>query len=239
MPVAEAARGLPSNVLSQMNAPELRLSRIKEGLPFPRGATWDGQGVNFALFSAHATKVELCLFDHGGKTRDRAHRASRVSRRDLARLPARSRPARSTATACTAPTSRTRATASTRTSWCSTPTRERSSAALDLDPALLRLQDGRAADDLTFDERDSAPFMPKCVVVDARLRLGDQEVGGRCRGTHHLLRDARQGFTKLHPAVPEDLRGTFDGLRPKAIIDYSSARHHLGRTAAGSRLRRR
>jgi len=40
---------------------------ISEGLPFPLGATWDGLGVNFALFSAHATKVELCLFDPTGE----------------------------------------------------------------------------------------------------------------------------------------------------------------------------
>ena len=43
-----------------------RVSRISEGLPFPLGATWTGRGVNFALFSGHASKVELCLFDHGG-----------------------------------------------------------------------------------------------------------------------------------------------------------------------------
>ena len=40
---------------------------ISEGTPFPLGATWTGKGVNFALFSAHATKVELCLFDASGK----------------------------------------------------------------------------------------------------------------------------------------------------------------------------
>ena len=42
-------------------------SRVREGRPFPLGATWDGVGVNFALFSAHATKVELCLFDDEGR----------------------------------------------------------------------------------------------------------------------------------------------------------------------------
>lgn len=42
-------------------------SRVIEGRPFPLGATWDGLGVNFALFSAHATRVELCLFDAQGK----------------------------------------------------------------------------------------------------------------------------------------------------------------------------
>ncbi|EGH74652.1 glycoside hydrolase, family alpha amylase catalytic subunit, partial [Pseudomonas syringae pv. aceris str. M302273] len=41
--------------------------RIREGLPFPLGASWDGLGVNFALFSANATKVELCLFDSTGE----------------------------------------------------------------------------------------------------------------------------------------------------------------------------
>jgi pullulanase/glycogen debranching enzyme len=43
---------------------EVKKSLIHEGLPYPKGATWDGLGVNFALFSAHATKVELCLFDN-------------------------------------------------------------------------------------------------------------------------------------------------------------------------------
>src|ERR1700744_4200972 len=44
--------------------------RVREGLPYPLGATWDGRGVNFALFSAHATKVELCLFDSDGKVEE-------------------------------------------------------------------------------------------------------------------------------------------------------------------------
>jgi pullulanase/glycogen debranching enzyme len=42
-------------------------SPIREGLPYPLGATWDGKGVNFALFSAHATRVELCLFEDEGE----------------------------------------------------------------------------------------------------------------------------------------------------------------------------
>ena len=45
----------------------LRKSRLREGRPHPRGATWTGLGVNFAIFSAHATKVELCLFDDQGE----------------------------------------------------------------------------------------------------------------------------------------------------------------------------
>src|SRR5476651_2523924 len=46
---------------------EPTVSRIREGMPFPLGASWDGKGVNFALFSANATKVEICLFDGNGE----------------------------------------------------------------------------------------------------------------------------------------------------------------------------
>jgi pullulanase/glycogen debranching enzyme len=49
------------------SAPVLQRSRLRAGHGFPLGATWTGLGVNFALFSAHATKVELCLFDEQGE----------------------------------------------------------------------------------------------------------------------------------------------------------------------------
>src|SRR5437016_13891705 len=51
--------------LPERDAPAID-TRIREGLPHPRGATWDGKGVNFSLFSANATKVEVCLFDGRG-----------------------------------------------------------------------------------------------------------------------------------------------------------------------------
>lgn len=46
-------------------------SRVRQGQPFPLGATWDGMGVNFALYSRHATKVELCLFNARGREVER------------------------------------------------------------------------------------------------------------------------------------------------------------------------
>src|SRR3954468_8948196 len=49
-------------------AASFRHAPVQEGKPFPLGATWDGLGVNFALFSAHGTRVELCLFDDTGET---------------------------------------------------------------------------------------------------------------------------------------------------------------------------
>ena len=47
--------------------PETLTAPLTEGLPHPRGASWDGKGTNFAIFSAHATKVEVCLFDENGE----------------------------------------------------------------------------------------------------------------------------------------------------------------------------
>jgi len=61
--MAKAPRAKPAARPFQIRTP----ARVREGHPFPLGATWDGVGVNFALFSAHATKVELCLFDIDGK----------------------------------------------------------------------------------------------------------------------------------------------------------------------------
>ena len=102
------------------------LARLKEGLPHPLGATWDGKGTNFALFSANATKVEVCLFDETGEDgTDRIELPEYTDQIFHGYLPGvAARPA-STATACTAPTSRRPATASIRTSCCSIPMRAR------------------------------------------------------------------------------------------------------------------
>src|SRR3954451_15956862 len=60
-----------------------RSDRLQEGRPYPLGATWDGLGVNFAIFSEHATKVELCLFDDQGKREVKPHSLPEVPRRVL------------------------------------------------------------------------------------------------------------------------------------------------------------
>ena len=101
-----------------MFEPEL----LEEGSSHPRGATPTDGGVNFALFSAHATKVEVCIYDESGE-----HEIARIALPEYTDevwhgfVPGLG-PAHATATASTDLTSRRRATASTRTSCCSTPT---------------------------------------------------------------------------------------------------------------------
>ena len=91
------------------------MTEVWPGRPYPLGATWDGGGTNFSLFSEHAERVELCLFDED----DEETRIEMTQRRgaQLALLPARaSVPASATATASTGRTPRSRAIASTRPS---------------------------------------------------------------------------------------------------------------------------
>ena len=78
----------------------------------------------------------------------------------------------------------------------------------------LRLHDGAEGDDLTFDERDSAPFMPKCTVVDPNFDWkGQPRVARRSSWDDTIIYETHvKGFTKLHPQVPEQLRGTYAGF---------------------------
>jgi glycogen operon protein len=147
---SETVEGTPA-------APQLlHKSRIREGRPYPLGATWDGLGVNFALFSANATKVELCLFDQEGKHElERVELPEYTTRSGTATCRTRAL-APLTPTACTGPTSPRLATASIPTSSSLILTPSRSSGHIEWNPALFGYQ-METTDDLTFDTRDSAP----------------------------------------------------------------------------------
>ena len=83
-PAAARDRDAARRGLSMVSWPD----RLLPGAPYPLGATWDGLGTNFAVFSAHATRLELCLFDPSGRREIAALRAAGMHRRGLARLSA-------------------------------------------------------------------------------------------------------------------------------------------------------
>ena len=175
--------------------------RISEGLPHPLGATWDGLGVNFALFSANATKVELCLFDGEGRQELAAHRTAGIHRRGLARLPARrAARARSMATACTAPTSRRPGTASIRNKLLLDPYAQ--GAGRRTDAGTRRCSATRSESRATTSpstSRDSAAFMPKCRVIDPAFTWGrDQPAAHPWERTIFYETHVR-GYTMRHP----------------------------------------
>jgi glycogen operon protein len=92
--------------------------------------------------------------------------------------------------------------------------------ALRWDNALFGYTIGARDADLSFDRRDSARFMPKCRVIDPAFTWG-RERRPEVRWDSTIIYEAHvRGFTKLHPAVPENLRGTFSGFGRKEVVDY-------------------
>ena len=211
--------------------------RIHPGTPYPLGATYDGAGTNFSLFSEVAERVELCLFDDAGP--GDPGRAARGHRLLLARLPARrrARPALRLPGARAVGPRRT-GTAATRPSCCSTPTPRRSRARSQWDEAVFPYHfddpDGSSND------ADSAPFMPRCGGHQPVLRLGQRPAAAHPVARDGHLRGARQG---LHQAPPGHPRGAARHLRrprpPGRHRPPQAARRHRRRAAAGPPVRPR
>lgn len=201
---------------------------IWEGLPYPRGAFWDGKGTNFAIFSAHATKVEVCIFDDKGEQeRQRIELPECTNQIWHGYLPEVG-PGNVYGYRVYGPYEPEKGHRFNPNKLLLDPYAVAYMGELIWDPAVFGYK-MESMDDLTFDERDSAPFMPKCVVVDPNFDWG--EAPGRARrGSQKqlavpfndtILYELHvRGYTKKHPAVPEALRGTYCGLAQPAILDY-------------------
>jgi glycogen operon protein len=192
----------------------------RPGKPYPLGATWDGAGVNFALFSEHAEAVDLCLFDRGyGAT-------------EAARIPVQEQTGY--VWHVYVPEARPGLLYGWRVhgAWDPQDGLRFNANKLLLDPyakatsgsvawsASLFGHDTAHADDLTFDERDSAPYMAKGVVIEAGFSWGDDRP---LRTPWHdtLIYEAHvKGLTRLWPDLPETLRGTYAGLADPKVINY-------------------
>ncbi len=202
-------------------------SRVTEGWPFPLGATWDGLGVNFALFSAHATKVELCLFDPSGEEIERIELpefTNEIWHGYLADL----RPGTLYGYRVHGPYDPVNGHRFNPNKLLLDPYAKGLSGELKWNPALFGYRLGAPDADLSFDDRDSAPFMPKCRVVDPAFTwTRDRKPETPWERTIFYELHVR-GFTKLNTAVPEGLRGSFAGLAIPEVVDYIKS---LGVTA--------
>jgi glycogen operon protein len=203
-------------------------SRIREGEPNPRGAHWDGLGVNFSLFSANATKVELCLFDDSGQRElERIELPEYTNEIWHGYLPD-ARPGTIYGYRVHGPYDPENGHRFNPNKLVLDPYAKAYVGELRWDPACFGYTIGAKDDDLSFDKRDSAAFVPKCRVIDPAFTWG-RERAPRVPWDRTIIYETHvRGFTKLHPAVPEELRGTFSGLGRKEVVDYLSA---LGVTA--------
>ena len=194
--------------------------RLREGSPVPIGATWDGEGVNFALFSENATKVELCLFDADAKTETARIELPEYTNQIWHGYVAGLAPGQYYGYRVHGPYAPEAGHRFNPNKLLADPYARAHVGALQWNPALFgyRMESG---DDTTFDERDSAQFLPKCVVVDPNFdwRGGPRRLAQAWDDTIFYEAHVR-GFTKLHPAVPEGLRGTYAGFGQKPIVDY-------------------
>jgi glycogen operon protein len=207
-----------------------RAAAVWPGSPYPLGATWDGLGVNFALFSAHASRVDLCLFDSIDAVRESRRitlpeQTAQVWHGYLPDI----RPGQLYGYRVHGP-------------YAPQEGHRFNPNKLVLDPYAKAI--GRkvrwgnfemfgydatgSGDDLTMDERDNAAFAPLAAVIDPAFTWGtDQPL--RTPWHRTVIYELHvKGFTKQHPGIPEGIRGTYEALTTDAAIEHLT---RLGVTA--------
>src|SRR6516162_924531 len=195
--------------------------KVLPGRSYPLGATWDGAGVNFALFSEHATKVELCLFD----ATEQAAQTARIPLREQtdqvwhAYLPD-VEPGQLYGYRVYGPYEPAKGHRFNPGKVILDPYAKAIGRDLKWDDSLFGYKIGDPNADLSFDERDSAPFAPLAAVVDNAFTWGDDRPP-RVPWTKTLIYELHvKGFTMRHPGVPEKQRGTYAGVASEAAVQH-------------------
>ena len=193
---------------------------VTEGKPFPLGASWDGSGVNFSLFSAHATKVVLCLYDDEGQTEIQQIELPEFTDQIWHGYLPDAAPGQVYGYRVYGPYEPENGHRFNHNKLLIDPYAKQLVGDLKWDDAIFGYTLGSPEGDLSFDERDSAPFVPKSKVVDPGFEWGDHK--------HHavptdktIIYEAHiRGVSMLHPQVIEKHRGTFAGLSDEHLLAY-------------------
>ena len=196
-------------------------SRLSEGQPFPLGATWDGEGTNFAVFSANATRVEVCIFESDGKRERERFELPEFTDEVFHGRIADIGPGAFYGLRVDGPFEPQAGHRFNRHKLLLDPYARAHFGALEWHPSVFGYSIGARNGDLTFDKRDSAPFVPKCAVVDPNFDWRGESSRRATPWERTIVYEAHvKGFTRLNPAVPEHLRGTYAGLGVKEVVDY-------------------
>jgi glycogen operon protein len=195
--------------------------RIWPGLPYPLGATWDGTGVNFALFSEHATKVELCLFDR------------QEPRKELERIPLPEqtdqvwhgyfpdmRPGQLYGYRVSGPYDPAAGHRFNPNKLLLDPYTRAVGRDLKWDDSLHGYKFGDPNNDLSFDDRDNSAYAPLGMVVETAFTWGDDRPPRTPWHKSVIYELHVKGFTKRMSSVPEKLRGTYAGLATDGPIRH-------------------
>jgi isoamylase len=193
--------------------------RVWPGRPGPMGATWDGSGTNFTLFSAHAERVELCLFDGGGRREIARIRMPEYTHEVWHGYLPDVRPGQLYGYRVYGPYEPEAGHRFNHHKLLVDPYAKALVGALEWDDALFGYRVGDDGQDLSFDDRDSASFVPKCRVVDSAFTWGRRP---HQRPWHEtvIYEMHAKGFTMRHPEVADSVRGTFAGLAATPVVRY-------------------
>jgi len=194
---------------------------VYPGDAFPLGATWDGKGVNFALFAENATGVELCLFDNpdSGSESDRIRIMEMDNHIWHIYLPGL-RPGQLYGYRVHGPFEPSNGHRFNPNKLLIDPYAKAISGTIKWHDSLFGYEIGHPDADLSYSELDSAPFVPKSVVVDAQFDWGDDKPPQIPYHQTIIYETHVKGFTKLHPQIPEDIRGTYAALSHPVTIQY-------------------
>jgi isoamylase len=198
------------------------------GRPFPLGATWDGEGTNFSLFSENADRVELCLFDDDGDEQ-RVELTERAAFNWHGYLPGLG-PGTRYAYRVHGPYEPERGLRFNPARLLIDPYAKAIEGPIDYGRAntLPYVPDGSDDADLRIDHTDDAEAIPKCVVVDPRFDWEGDRLPSTPWHETVIYETHVKGFTKLQPGVRDDLRGTYAGLASEAAVEHFTS---LGVTA--------
>ena len=197
------------------------------GSPNRLGATVRKNGVNFAVYSEFAEKMELCLFDKNEKEIARIPMPEQTNKIWHVFIPGLGA-GQLYGYRAHGPYKPNEGHRFNPNKLLIDPYAKATSGPVKWNEAVFGYTIGHPEEDLSFDERDSAPFVPKSIVVDDKFDWGDDERPNTPWHETVIYETHVKGFTKLHPEVPENLRGTYAGLAHPAVVDYLK---NLGVTA--------
>ncbi len=195
-------------------------STVWLGRPYPLGATWDGEGVNFSLYSSHAERVELCVFD--GRGRRELQRIAMPEQTDQvwhAYLP-EARPHLLYGYRVHGPYKPEAGHRFNPHKLLLDPYAKALVGRLAWGDACFGYRVDHPRADLSLDRRDSASRMPKCQVIDPAFTWGGDRPPDTPWHDTVIYELHVRGFTMKHPDVPPQLRGTYAGLCTAPVIAH-------------------
>ncbi len=195
--------------------------RCWPGQPYPLGATWDGAGVNFALFSEHATRADLCLFKNAKAKREATvipmkERTDQVFHAYLPDV----LPGQLYGYRVDGPHEPAKGHRFNRHKVLFDPYGKAVGRNVIWHDSLFGYPIGHEQADLALDPRDSAPFAPLAAVADSAFTWGDDRLLRRPWHETLIYEVHVKGFTKNMPGVPDHLRGTYGGVASEAAVKH-------------------